>query len=217
MNRLTLYSIAFIIAVPLYLILYVTGSLADSIIFLTFLVSTFFFLFTFEEKPKKQLEDPLVHFYQHSRINVYGYIMVCSTASVAFIIYITSRYPGFTLGVISLAMWVLLIIVSYVATEYSNRNFWKHTLTDYILMRMENMYDPHLVGDIVDEILMLRTKESKSEKEIFIQLNETQRFADIKKKDIQMIVVYSIAYLKAVQNNQELNSDEIKEINEGRI
>lgn len=217
MNRLTLYSIAFIIAVPLYLILYVTGGLADPVIFLSFLASTFFFIFSFEEKPKKQLEDPLVHFYQHSRINVYGYIMVCSTASVAFIIYIASRNPGFKLGIVSLAMWLLLIIVSYIATQYSNRNFWEDTLTDYILMRMENLYDPHLIGDLVKEILTLRNKEKKTERELLEKIITTDRYSVIKKKDIELILIYSMAYLKTIQQEQELSSDEIKEINAGRL
>lgn len=211
--RLILYTIGFVLSCIFYVLL-INFPLVDSLLTLIFISSTIGFIFTREAKPEKEelLQNPKIHFYQKSRINLYGYLMVFAGAATAAIFYVATSNIAIRIGFLTLILWAILIIVSALATYYITKILFRDALYDYLVSSFDfisnyqksralafALDDFFKYGEITREHLRLTLK------------NELREYTP---EEIEDIVEVSMFYLTAnAKLEEEVVSDEIKELN----
>src|SRR6185369_17911569 len=99
MQRLKLFTIEFIICLIVF-ILFHWVTLIDTVMFIVFTISAFFYVFAIEELPKKEyVHLPQVHYYQKARINYYGNSMIGLLVMLSIVFYIlTVKFPSLRFG-----------------------------------------------------------------------------------------------------------------------
>lgn len=108
-------------------------SFVDSLIFSIFLLASLYYIFAAEELPKGIFTDsPQVHSYQKNRINFYGFVMAGTFAFVAFIYYYSTFQLGVRSGVAVIALWPILLGVSYVTSKVSSKEGGYSLIRDFI-------------------------------------------------------------------------------------
>ncbi|GAB4285553.1 MAG: hypothetical protein Kow0081_3400 [Candidatus Dojkabacteria bacterium] len=215
MISLVNYIILYIFTGVLFFVFNSSGFI-DSLVTLFFILSTIFFIFSREDKPKKEssLKIPEVHYYHRSRINLYGYLMAGGGASVAFLFYITTM-NNIRQGPIAILLWAFLILLSYYSSIYESKKMYADSVVDYILMNQKKGIPVKRIYLLVKNMMNSGTLDEKLLRKIIHDLEE--KFADYQLSDEQeeeLVKIY-IKYVSATNYGlSEVVSDEVSALNE---
>jgi hypothetical protein len=178
-----------------------------------FVLATIGFIFTTEQQPESEemLNEPRVHFYRKTRLNFYGYMMILSGASTAFIFYIASSNTSARLGFISLTLWFILILAANVMTYYISRVMFKDAVYDFLLMQIDsvNSYEKSKeLSFILDAYLKIKNRKRKGLEKL---LKDSGSFT---KEETEVITELTLLYFQEnLDPSDEVVSDEVKALN----
>lgn len=215
MNRLTVYTIVFVVASVLYAVLF-KFVLIDSILMISFVISTLAFIFTTEKQPEfvELLEEPKVHFYRKSRLNIYGYMMILSGVITAFGFYIASTNSSIRIGLLSLVLWLVLIIAAKLMTIYVSKIMLKDAVYDFVVMKVESLNNFHKSKVLSEGLDLFIQKRNRKKSDLINLLKNSKNFSE---EEVDVITKLTLLYLKENEDpKDEVVSDEIKELNKSK-
>lgn len=207
--RFSNYIFAFVLTLILYIFLLVLGiGFRGPLVTALFFLSSLMFIFTKEAKVEN-VEDyqtiPAAHYYQKSRLNIYGYMVAGSFCFIAFLFYIFSFIFSFDIALLSLILWAFYLGIVFIIKMYSANLDFVEYITDFIALNMPEIPRDQLkkiVGVLADRRNLDEATAQKLIKEKFsIPNNVADR-----------VVNLYFRYLNGTE--EELVSGEIEELNE---
>lgn len=204
MISLKTYTSLFILFLIIF-ILFFGSPISDSSVVLGFFLSTVFHIFTFEQKPTKGLDNPKVHYYQKSRVNIYSYIIISFTGFATFLFYIITTLTDVRIGFTSIGLWLLIIFGSLLAQRYSEKRLQLDLIKDFAEQQMGLDYE------LVDQMIEYIDEYGIKPEDYKIM---GKKFDEVKLPKIKKIIDLYWDYINNNSNESEyLLSEEIEEIN----
>lgn len=210
--RFTLYVLTFI-ATSILFLLFNWIYLADSFVLATFLISTFYFIFTKETKvtDPEVLKIPQINQYHADRNSSYVYIMAVVVIVGGIIFWLLSPYVRS--GLLLLPIWLMIITASYLAVKRQEKFNVRSELLNYLFFTLGEEYP--VVKRYYTSVTAIMQKELK-EKDVegsLLKINK-QLGMFLKKFDVpEDRVSYYITQFMKSRTNPELLSDEVKSFN----
>lgn len=209
--RFTLYVFAFFVTTLIFILLNWI-ILVDSMVFATFLISTFYFIFTKEAKVKDEetLESPKVVRYFAERNGTYVNIMAVTVGICGVIFWLLSSMVR--LGLLSIGVWIIIIIGSFIAANMQSKSNFKEQLVIYLLYSLGRKYN--IVTKYQTTISLIIKKEFDNKKFNASIENIIQKLAmffkkfEVPEEEVRISVTNYVESL----NEPEVTSDEIREL-----
>jgi hypothetical protein len=206
MQRFSLFTIEFIICTLIF-ILFNSLLLIDTALFIVFIISAFFYVFSIEELPRSDLmENPQVHYYKKSRVNYYGNSMFGLLIFLSIIYYlISSRLPTLRLGIVVIILWLIMLILTYLITRFTQQSLFVDIVTDYIVTYSNVNLHKKDIRETVRYLYRKGLNKSQSNK-VFSSV-----YHHIDKKEFEKVRQSYSQYFELTL--QPLNSSEIEALN----
>lgn len=214
MERLKNYFVAFIIT-TIFFILLGRFYFIDTLVVASFIISTLLFLFTQEANPKNEehLFVPKVHYYHRSHINIYGYIMAIAGVSTAFMFYVSTMY-SLRLALMSVILWSILLVVSYFANKYAGKRIYTDAIIDYVLMFQTTGIAYKRLHIVIREMVNSENYDTSILKKIIHSVENKYGEDGLNDSQENELINLYLMYVEETSiSEQELVSDEIKELN----
>lgn len=181
-------------------------------VFATFLISTFYFIFTKEAKVKDEetLESPKVVRYFAERNGTYVNIMAVTVGICGVIFWLLSSMVR--LGLLSIGVWIIIIIGSFIAANMQSKSNFKEQLVIYLLYSLGRKYN--IVTKYQTTISLIIKKEFDNKKFNASIENIIQKLAmffkkfEVPEEEVRISVTNYVESL----NEPEVTSDEIREL-----
>lgn len=209
--RFILYVLAFIVTTIVF-VFFNGVYLADSFVLCTFLISTFYFVFTKETKViiTDDLKIPQVNNYHADRNSPYVYIMATVVVISGILFWLLSPY--IRQGLLFLIIWLVIIIASLFAVKIQERVSTKTELMSYLFFTLAEEYP--IVKKYFKMISLIIQKEL-DEKDLDKSLMKISKQLEIFLKNFDVPeerVKYYINKFKRSLEQPELVSDEVVEL-----
>ncbi len=144
------YIIAFIVNLLTFIISQLLDiDVIDSIVPAFFFLSSVLLIFTREPQPKKGISIPSIHFYQKTRLNMFGYTVAGSLGVAAFVFYILTYYLNISAALVSLVLWVVFIVVIDFESKFFDNYDFLYYISDYVY---ENLHIKNIRRKDIDKI-----------------------------------------------------------------
>lgn len=183
----------------------------DSILFGVFVLSILWYVFAQEELPDKKLDVPAVHYYLKSRVNYYGYFMVGLLAGISLSYVILVQVLGVRSGLVILALWLAMLILSYKAAIWSNLNSEAMIIADYINSQIEIKVKLDLKAFIQK---LLSAPLPYSSGALYSLVTSDKNFRTLDKELVNELIQLFLEYKKGTVD--KLVPGEIEEINKNK-
>ncbi len=200
MQRLRLFTIEFTICLIVFFLFHWVA-LIDTVMFIIFVVSAFFYVFAIEELPKKDyINLPQVHYYQKSRINYYGNSMLGMLVILSIVFYtLTVKFPTLRFGIVVFILWGLMLGITYIITYVTAKTLLVDIITDYIV----NYGKVGLTREEIQSVVKYLANNNKKDFK--------NTFHNINKKELEKVKQLFNDYSALISN--PLSSEEIEELN----
>ncbi len=207
MNRFIVLIFLYLSSLILFLAFNQYG-FVDSIIFGVFILSVIWYVFAKEELPQKKLNVPAVHYYQKSRVNIYGYFMVGLLALLSLFFVFFTQVLSIRLGIAILVLWLVMLITSYYAAVWSNTNAKSLIISDFIRNSVKFSVDFDL-NAVIRKLLGAPLPFTGSA--LYSLITSDKNFKLIDKNKLEQVIKLFIVYIEGTRD--ELVPGEIEEIN----
>lgn len=209
--RFTLYVLAFIVTTIMF-VFFNWVYLADSFVLGTFLISTFYFIFTKETKviSPEDLKIPQVNNYHADRNSSYVYIMATVVVISGILFWLLSPY--LRQGLLLLLIWLMIIIASNFAVKMQERVNTKAELLNYLFFTLAEEY-PIVKRYFTTISLVIQKELDENDLDKSLMKISKQLGSFLKKFDVpEERVAYYINEFKRSLEQPELVSDEVIEL-----
>jgi len=152
MFRISVYSFIYLLTLGVYILFRNTGNI-ESLVFVSFLISTLGYTFSREGLPDKQIQSYAEGFrYKASRVNIYGEGMIVIIAIASMILGLNSASHFLNQEQLILLLWPLIIAASYKLILTHKKRQLLCSIHDYILLKSNADIDINLIKWIIDNV-----------------------------------------------------------------
>lgn len=131
-DRYKVYMGAYAVSLVLF-VLQIFGSLTDAVLLVSFLLSSFFLVFSFEVLPEAGTEKVQIHYYQKSRLNNYSYAMAGLFIGIAFLYYVATYLLKLNTSIFILIAWPLAALLSFGVAKLFGKTVFADIVFDYVI------------------------------------------------------------------------------------
>lgn len=164
MNRVVNYASAFVICLILF-IAFNYSRLIDSLVFVVFILSSLYLLFSKDKLPKtkKALEIPEIHNYFKIRTSNYSYVLAALFIIDSIIYSLTTVFLNLRSGYSALILWLISIIALYFITKkFSVKS--EDSAVDFTSMQLK--IDENKIHELINYINSQNVKHDSTQKNI---------------------------------------------------
>jgi hypothetical protein len=209
-NRFNLYLISYIASAIIFFI-NILGGFSPTFLFLSYIVSSFTLVFTFEILPEKKLNSPQIHIYRSSRLNNYTYFIGGLFAFAAMIFYVATTIFPISNWIVVLIEWpICWAIAKYIANVTSPTTLSNMTF-NFVLMNLGvelNYEQQKITSEFVDALESL-IQQDKLNESVDLKMSFVNQFK-INPAFLDKVETLVIEYLQAMQ--ERLTSQEVDQV-----